>query len=237
MRKLGVLLLLAAAAFAVDLTPREGQGWSGFKAGTWLRLKRTVIQPGRMLTPTVTRFTLAKADEKTLTLVIKAENALGMEEDTRRTVPARGEADAGEQERVEELEGEVLAVAGKELACAVHRFTITGPAGKRVVTKWIGGEPRVLAKRVTTTYGADGKEAGQETMLLKSSAEERPVGARTLPCLKYETSRKDGGLDWAGEAYLCREVPGGVVWAEDEVKRDGMLVFTMRVEAIEFEAK
>jgi hypothetical protein len=232
-----MLLLLAAVALAADLTPREGQGWSGFKAGTWLRLKRTVIQPGRMLTPTVTRFTLERADERTLTLVIKAENALGMAEDARQTVPAKGEAGPGEEEKVEELEGEVLVVAGRELACAVLRSTISGPAGKRVVTKWIGKEPKVVVKRFTTTYGPDGKKAAEESLLLKSLAEERPVGDRTLSCVKYATKREDGGLQWAGEAYLSREVPGGVVWSEEEVRKGAALVFTMRVEAIEFEAK
>jgi len=231
-----LLLAVAPAAAAEDLLPREGSGWAGFKAGSWVRMKRSVLQPGRVISPTVTKIKLVKAGDKTLTLATEAENALGMANESTQVVPAKGDAGTEEKETVEELGNEVLLVAGKRLECARVRSTITGPAGQRIVTKWIAGEPKVWAKRTEVTLDAAGKEVSRATLLLSSLVEERTVGKRKVRCLKYATRRDEAGLEWTGEAYLSRDVPGGLVWTEEET-RSGKLVLTMRVEALEFETK
>ncbi len=230
--RLLVLLLLAAAP--EDLTPREGSGWAGFPPGTWVRLKQTRLQPGRMLAPTITRISLAKADAKTLTLAITTENALGVSDAVQQAVvPATGDAGPGETEKVEGLGEEAVKAAGRELLCDRMQSTVTGPAGKRVITKWIARDPKVFAKRVTVSYGIDGKEASRETLLLLSLAEERTVGSRKIRCVKYEKRLTEAGFEWHGTAFLSREMPGSLVWSEDEVRQQGAVVLTLRAEILE----
>jgi hypothetical protein len=232
------LLLLLLAAPAEDLMPREGAGWSGFRAGSWVRIKQTRIQKGRMLAPTITRFTLKSADTKTLTLSIKAENALGIANDIEQSVPSSGDAGAGETEKVEGPGEEAVVIAGKQVPCDRVQATVTGPAGKRVITKWISREPKTLAKRVTVSYGVDGKEASRETLLLESLATEvRAVGERKLKCLRYATARQEAGFEFKGTAYVSRDVPTGLAWSEDEILQNGEVVLIQRAEALEFESK
>jgi hypothetical protein len=233
-----ILVLLLLAAAPEDLTPREGSGWAGFPAGTWIRLKQTRLQPGKMLVPTITRYALSKADAKTLTLAIKTENALGVSNEVQQVVvPATGDAGTGETEKVEGLGEEAMRAAGKDLLCDKVQATVTGPAGKRVVTKWIARDPKVFAKRVTVTYGVDGKEASRETLLLLSLSEERTVGDRKIRCVKYERKLSEADFEWQGTAYLSREMPGGLVWSEDEIRQKGEVLLTQRAEIIEFGSK
>jgi hypothetical protein len=233
-----LLVLLLLAAGPEDLTPREGSGWAGFAPGTWIRLKQTRLQPGRMLAPTITRITLTKADEKTLTLSIKAENALGVSDEVQKAVvPAKGDAGPGETEKAEGLGEEEVVVAGRPVLCDRVQSTVTGPAGKRVVTKWIAREPRVFAKRVTVTYGADGKEMSRETLLLAALEERRTVGGTKVRCVKYERQLTEADFEWKGIAYLSREMPGSLVWSEDEIRQKGTLVLTQRAEILEFATK
>lgn len=233
-----LLVLLFLAAAPEDLTPREGGGWAGFPPGTWIRLKQTGIQPGRMLPPTITSISLSKADAKTLTLAIKTENALGVSNEVQQAVvPATGEAGVGEKEKVEGLGEEAVKAAGKEFLCDRVQSTVTGPTGRRVITKWIGRDPKVFLKRVTVTYGIDGKEASHETLLLASLAEERTVGGRKIRCVKYEKRLTEADFEWQGIAYLSREMPGSLVWSEDEVRQKGAVVLTRRAEILEFGTK
>ncbi len=231
MRLLALLILVAAAE---DLTPREGSGWAGFKPGAFVRIKSTRVQTGRMLAPTITKMTLAKADAKTLTLSIEAENALGVSDEAQQAVvSASGEAGPGEKEKVEGPGEEEVVVAGRPVPCDRVQVTVTGAAGKRVITKWIARDPKVIAKRVTVTYDAEGKESARETILLQSLApEERAVGERKARCVKYATERKDAGYEFKGTAYLSRDVPGGLVWSEDEVMKDGAVLLTQRIEVL-----
>jgi len=237
MRLLLPLLLAVAPVAAEDMLPREGSGWAGFKPGSWVRMKRSVLQPGRVISPTITKIRLAKADAETLTLAAQAENALGMASEAEQKVPAKGDAGAGETEKSESLGEEVLLVAGKRLECARVRTTVTGPVGQRVITRWIASEPKVWAKRTEVLLDPDGKEISRATLLLASLGEERAVGARKVTCLRYKTLRTDVDMEWTGEALLSRDIPGGLVWQEEEARRAGTLVVTMRVEALEFEAK
>lgn len=236
MRLLALLLLVAAAE---DLLPREGSGWAGFKAGSFVRIKNTRVQTGRMLAPTITKMTLAKADTTKLTLSIQAENALGVSDEAQQVVvSAAGEAGPGEKEKVEGSGEEEIAVAGKAVACDRVQVTVTGPAGRRVITKWIARDPIVIAKRVTVTYDLEGKETARETILLQSLVpEERAVGERKARCVKYATERKDSGYEFKGTAYLSRDVPGGLVWSEDEVMKDGAVLLTQRIEVLDAGAK
>jgi len=230
-----LLLLLLVTAAAEDLTPREGSGWAGFPVGTWVRIKNTNVQTGRMLAPTITKMTLAKADAKTLTLSFVAENALGVSgEAQQQVVPMSGEAGPGETAKEEGLGEEEVPVGGKVVVCDRVRVTVTGPAGKRVITKWTGRDPKVLAKRLTITYGADGKESARETLLLRSlTPEDRDVGGRKARCIKYATGRTEAGYEFKGTAYLSRDIPGGLVWREDELSKDGAVVLTQRTEALD----
>ncbi len=230
--RLFVLLFLAAAP--EDLTPREGSGWAGFPPGVWVRIKQTRVQTGRMLAPTITRISLSKADKSTLTLGIKTENALGVSNEVQQVVvPAAGEAGPGEKEKVEGLGEEALKVAGKEFLCDRVQSTVTGPTGKRVITKWIARDPKVFAKRVTVAYGIDGKEVSSETLLLAALAEERTVGGKKIRCVKYEKLLTEADFEWHGTAYLSREMPGSLVWSEDEVRQKGAVVLTQRAEVLE----
>jgi hypothetical protein len=128
----------------------------------------------------------------------------------------------------------VLKLVGKELPCDKVESSITGPAGRRVVTKWVARDPKVLAKRVTVTYGADGKEASRTTLVLQSLAEDREVGGRKIRCIKYERRITEPGYEWEGTAFLSREVPAGEVWSEDVARQQGEVILTRRVELIEF---
>jgi hypothetical protein len=149
-------------------------------------------------------------------------------------VATTGDAWPGETEKVEGRGEEVLKLLGKELVCDKVESSITGPAGKRVVTKWIARDPKVLAKRVTVMYGADGKEASRTTLVLQALAEEREVGVRKIRCVKYERRIAEAGYEWEGTAYLSREVPAGEVWSEDVARQQGEVVLTRRVELIDF---
>jgi hypothetical protein len=230
-----ILLLLLVAAAAEDLTPREGSGWAGFKAGSFVRIKNTRVQTGRMLAPTITKMTLAKVETTRLTLSIQAENALGVSDEAQQVVvSASGEAGPGEKEKEEGSGEEEVAVAGKAVPCDRVQITVTGAAGKRVITKWIARDPKVIVKRVTVTYDLEGKESARETILLQSLVpEERAVGARKARCVKYATERVEAGYEFKGTAYLSRDVPGGLVWSEDEVSKDGAVLLTQRAEVLD----
>jgi hypothetical protein len=230
-----ILLLLLVAAAAEDLTPREGSGWAGFKPGTWVRIKNTRVQTGRMLAPTITKMTLAKVETTKLRLSIEAENALGVSDEAQQVVvSASGEAGPGEKEKEEGSGEEGVAVAGKAVACDRVQVTVTGPAGRRVITKWIARDPKVIVKRVTVTSDLEGKEMSRETILLQSLVpEERAVGEGKARCVKYATERKEAGYEFKGTAYLSRDVPGGLVWSEDEISKDGAVLLTQRAEVLD----
>jgi len=236
MRLLVLLLILAGVE---DLTPREGSGWAGFATGTWVRMKNSRVQTGRMLAPTITKMTLAKADTTSLTLSIETENALGVAPEAQKwTVPASGEAGPGEKEKEEGSGEEEIPVAGKRVACDRVQVAVTGATGKRVITHWIARDPKVVVKKVTVTTDLEGKETARETILLQSLVpEERTVGDHKVKCVKYATERKEAGYEFKGTAYMSRDVPGGVVFREDEISKDGAALLTQRVEVLDFGSK
>ncbi|MHC4548061.1 MAG: hypothetical protein ACYTEZ_04720 [Planctomycetota bacterium] len=238
MRAAGALLFLAAAGLATDLRPRAGGGWSGFRPGSWVRMRRTAILKGRAPSVTVWTQTLVKASDKLLTLETVSRNALGMERNDTLQVPVAGEAGAGERQKVQRLKNEVVLAAGKRYDCARTRTTITGPRGKRVVTLWTAPRPQVWAKRSEEYYDPAGKLAYRTTWLLSSLDERRRVGSRTVRCVKYKT-RLDyaDGREERGEAFASRDVPGSTVWMETQTYRGTETVLTMRVELLAFQVK
>jgi len=126
-RALAVLACLPALLLAADLTPRPASGWAGFEPGTWIRVKRTMLQEKR--TPRVTIWTqrLEKVGKRMLTLETVAKNALGIEQTSKTTVPRKGEAGAGETEKVERLEAAQLRQGERKL----EQLTLAGQVGQK----------------------------------------------------------------------------------------------------------
>jgi len=232
------LLFLAAFAGAEDLRPRPGSGWAGFRAGSWVRIKRTAIVTGGVPRVAIWKTSLGKVGKQQLTLETVSKNALGIESKTSQQVPRTGEASAGEKQKVEKLKNEVVMAAGKRLDCTRERFTVTGPQGKRVITVWTATEPQVSPKRAEVHYDAAGKLVYRVTRLLISLNERRQVGSQTIRCVKYKTqlSYRNGNVA-TGVALTSREVPGGLVWMEDETFQGPRKILTTRVELLAFKAK
>lgn len=232
------LLFLAALAGAEDLRPRPGSGWAGFRAGTWVRIKRTATLKGRVPKVAIWTHNLRKVGERLLTLETVSKNALGMEQKQSQELPRAGEAGPGEKQKVEKLKNEAVVAAGKRLDCLRRRTTVTGPRGKRVITVWTASVPQVSAKRVEAHYDAAGKLVYRLTKLLSSLNEKRQVGSRTIRCVKYKLriSYQNGDVA-TGVALTSRAVPGGLVWMEEETLRGTEKVLTSRTELLALETK
>ena len=232
------LLFLAAFAGAADLRPRPGSGWAGFRAGSWVRIKRTAIVTGGVPRVAIWKMSLTKVGKQQLTLETVSRNALGIETKTSQQVPRAGEAGEGEKQKVERLKNEVVMAAGKRLDCTRERVTVTGPQGKRVITVWTATEPQVSPKRAEAHYDAAGKLVYRVTRLLTSLSESRRVGSRTIRCVKYKTrlSYENGDVVTA-VSLTSREVPGGLVWWEDETFQGADKILTSRVELLAFKTK
>lgn len=234
------LLFLAAnlLAGAQDLRPREGSGWAGFRVGSWIRMKRSAVQPGKVPTVAIWKQSLTAVGKRTLTVEMVSKNALGMEQKHSQQLPRTGEAGPGEKQKVEKLGNETVVAAGKRLDCTRRRTTVTGPSGKRVITVWTAAEPQVLAKRSEVHYDATGKLVYRVTRLLSSLSVSRKVGSRTIRCVAYKTrlSHQNGDVV-TGTAHTSREVPGGLVWMEEETTRKSSRILTSRIELLAFLAK
>ncbi|MHC4491800.1 MAG: hypothetical protein ACYTDU_09275, partial [Planctomycetota bacterium] len=167
-----------------------------------------------------------------------SKNALDIEQKSSQQLPRAGEAGQAETQKVEKLKNEVVVAAGKRLDCTRERITVTGPQGKRVITVWTATEPQVSAKRAEAHYDAAGKLVYRVTRLLSSLGESRQVGSRTVRCIKYKTrlSYQNGSVA-TGVALTSREVPGGLVWMEEETKRGSGKILTSRVELLAFKTK
>jgi hypothetical protein len=232
------LLFLAAFAGAEDLRPRPGSGWAGFPAGTWVRIKRTATPAGRVPKVAIWTQSLTKVGKQSLTLETVSKNALGMERKQSQELPRTGEAGPGEKQKVEKLGDEVVVAGGKRLNCSRQRTTVTGPRGKRVITVWTATAPQVTAKRDEAHYDAAGKLVYRLTKLLSSLNESRQVGSRTIRCVKYKTRLlHQNGDVVTGVALTSREVPGGLVWMEEETLRGTEKILTSRTELLALETK
>jgi hypothetical protein len=87
-------------------------------------------------------------------------------------------------------------------------------------------------------YDAPGKLVYSLTRLLSSPSESRQVGTRTIRCAKYRTrlSHRDGTVV-TGTAFGSRDVPGGIVRADEETVKGADKILTSRVELLAFKAK
>lgn len=241
MRALILLMVLAPAAAAQDdLMPREGSGWSGFKPGTWVRLKHTYARKGGVPSVTLTRMELKSIDDGILTLATTSENALrvaGQKSVTK--LPLKGEAAQGEKAKVEKLGNEAVFACGKKFECEKRRTTVTSPAGRRVITEWISPKPRMRVKRTEEHYDAVGKKSTQVVLLLTELAKEREVGKGKVKvkCLTYSMMREEGPVRYRGTAVVSRDVPSYNVRMDTEVTQGGKLVWNVRIEVLEFGIK
>jgi len=234
------LSILAAGALASpdDTALREGSGWAGFGAGTWCKLKNSIWIAGRAPAVSVTVSTLAKVGKTTLEVETKTVDMVGLEETGKLQLPVSGEAGKDErEEKREELSDEVVLAAGESATCARARITLTGPQGRRVVTRWVDRGRRRLAKKTVEHFGPDGKPLATETMLLEDAGAVREVAGRKLRCLAYAVRTVTPAGVGQGRTYFCRDVPGGLVRHDLEVTKDGAKVYTVAAELLDFEVK
>ena len=237
-RILLLLALLVAPAMARDLRPRAGSGWAGFRVGSWVRIKRTTLLPGRPPKVTISKQSLTKVGKTILTLQMVSQNVLGLEQKHTQQLPRAGEAGPGEKQKVETLTNEAVVVAGKRLDCARRRTTVTGPQGKRIITMWTAARPPVSAKRTEQHYDTKGKLVYSMTRLLSSINESRTVGQLTVSCVKYRIRLShSNGTVTTGTAFSSRDVPGGLVWVEEEIHKGATKVATTRLELLSYEIK
>jgi hypothetical protein len=241
MRRLILLLacpaLLAAADDDRDLRPRYGDGFAGFGVGSYVRMKLTRVIPERVPIVTVTTSTLKKVTKEALTIERVSENSLTDPTTTTSTLPPEGNAGPGEKESVKKLPDETIEAAGKKWDCTQREHTVTGPAGKRVITEWIAKKPLMRVKRITRSYDAEGKPAGVVSILLSEAPARREVGQRKVTCIGYRTIQKSGEVEQRMDTWSSREVPGDFAGGEVKIFLKGKLAQTLILKVIRFEAK
>lgn len=240
MRAIAIALsvLAAGAGAAPDDGLREGSGWAGFGAGTWCKLKNSIWIEGRAPSVSVTLSKLAKAGKETLDVETKTVDMVGREETGKLELPVSGEAGKGErEEKREELSDEAVLAAGKTAACARTRVTVTGPKGRRVVTRWVARDTKRLAKKTVEHFDAEGKAVSTETMLLEEVDVPREVAGRKLRCVVYAVRSVTPAGVGQGRSCFCRDVPGGLVRHDLEVTKEGARVYTVAAELLDFEVK
>jgi len=240
-----ILLLLAATALAGlpaaaapdNRLPREGSGWAGLERGTWVRVKQTYQPKGGVPSVTLITTTLKEIGERTLTLHVATENALGVNEETEQVVPKSGEAAEGERAETGEPKRESLDACGRTFECLRTTTTVTAATGKRVVTVWDDPKLKVRVQREVVTYGTDGDVVSRQTLKLTGLDREETVGEQTLPCLEYELSHAEGPITQHGKMLLSREIPGGTVDLQLDVSQGGQVVLQIFSKALAFEVK
>ncbi|MHC4450137.1 MAG: hypothetical protein ACYS0E_08365 [Planctomycetota bacterium] len=239
MRRLIVLLACTAPVLAApqDLRPRYGDGFAGFKVGSSVRMKLTRVVPNRTPIVTITTSTLKKVAKNALTIERVSQNPLTDPTKSSSTVPPAGNAAANEKEVVKKLSDETIEAAGKKWACTRTEHTVTGPAGKRVITEWIAKAPLMRIKRITKSYDMTGKAAGTASTLLSKAPAAREVGGKTVVCIGYRTIQKSGSLEQRMETWSSRQVPGDFAGGEVKFFLKGKLSQTLHLKVIRFEAK
>jgi hypothetical protein len=237
MRTTFVLLVLAALAAGEDRTPRDGSGWRGFAAGSYVRMKRTSTATGRTPAVTIWVTRLASAADGKLELETKAENALGMEEAMKTVVPETGEAAVGETEKTEIVGDERIEAAGKAYACKHVRTVVAQKDGTRTIDKWIAADPAVWVRRTEIRKDAAGKIAFSSSWKLKAVDAPTSIRERSVSCVTYDVVVKEGAIEIRSTLSLSRAVPGGMVREEGEILQDGKRVQTYLVEVLDVEVK
>jgi len=238
MRILACLPLLAAAAAAQDLRPRDAGGWEGLGRGSKVKLKFVNAPEGRVPRVTMREGELTKVGEKTLEVTWKTRN-LAIEREQVQKLRREGHPHPGEKAKRGEPGDEVVRVGKREVPCVKVRTVVTSDHGKRVVTEWTAKRPKAIVRQVVVQYGPKGKKLQTETFHLVKLKETRTVKDKPVLCRKYRVTRRyggDGGVE-RGEAYLSRDVPGGTVFIETVLKKNGKAVRTQRIQCTDFAVK
>ena len=101
-----------------------------------MRIKTATKIHGRTPSAIISKNTLHKVDDTTLTLGMVTKNMLGMESKSSQVVPRKGEAGPGEKAVVKALGPMKVTAVGRVFSCTVRQTTLTGPKGKRVIEDW-----------------------------------------------------------------------------------------------------
>lgn len=238
MARLALLLSALLAAAPEDLSLREGSGWAGFKAGTSIKTRTSFVGADGKPSISVATQRLKSAAAGLLTIEQTTKNVLGEEETSSFTLPDKGEAGAGEKESAPEALGEEkVEAAGASLVCEKRRVTVTGPAGRRVVTTWTSKEPKALVKRIVETQTDKGARVSTESWLLTGLSVPREVNGVKIRCLSYKTLTMDATGSNEGETLACRDIPSGTVRMARTFFRDGKKVGSVLVELLDFDLK
>jgi len=239
MRTVGLILLLATAAWSApkDLRLRYGSGWTGFKKGSSVTMKVTLIMPNRMLPSEVQKTTLVESGKKELKLERVTKNQLTGDKKTAWKTPTTGEAAPGESESIKKLKEEKIRVAGREWDCTKREITVKGKGAKRVITQWTAKNPLLRVKRLVKIYDALGKLVStQSIMLLKTPALQKVAG-KELVCVSYRSLTKTGKVEERQDTVHSRQVPGDLVSLDWKRFDQGKLQVTLQQRVLRFEVK
>ena len=239
MRALLLLSLLATTTIAAprDLRPRYGSGWTGFAVGSSVRMKMTAAVPKRVPFVQITTTTLKKVEKNRLTLESVTENQLTDPQKRSSTVPPAGEAGVGETETSKKLPDEKIKAAGRDWECTKRQITITGAAGKRVITDWIAKDPLLRVKREEKRYDKTGKLTGTTSTVLSKPAQKADIGGRVVLAFAYRSVTKSGDDEQRSETWTSRQVPGDLVSGEIKFYKKGKLIQTLTLKALKFVTK
>lgn len=239
MRLAGLILLLSTTALAApkDLRLRYGAGWTGFKKGSSVTMKVTTLIPNRMIPPEVHTTTLKNVAKTELTLERVTKNQLTGDKKQSWKTPATGEAGAGEKEKTEKLEGEKIRAAGRLWDCSKRQITLTGKAGKRVITQWTAKNPLLRIKRLERHYDAKGTLISTRSMVLHKSPGLQKIGTKELICVTYRSLMKAGKVEQREDSVHSRQIPGDLVSLEMKRFQSGKLTLTYQLRALRFAVK
>jgi len=239
MLRCGTLLLLASLALAAprDLRPRYGSGFAGFAKGTWVTMKITSVKPKRVPSVQTQTTRLIKADKTTLSLERVTKNPLTEDRTQAWTVPASGEAQAGEKAVVKNLPDEKVRAAGKQWDCTKRELTFTSKAGKRMVTEWVAKSPLLQIKRIERSFDAAGKQQSIRSVVLYKLPFRQRVSGRELECVTYRSLLKQGTIENREDSVQSRDIPGGFVSLDLKQYHGGKLAVTIEMKALRFGVK
>jgi hypothetical protein len=233
------ILLLASLALAAprDLRARYGGGWAGLKKGSTVTMKVTVAVPKKVPFVQVQTTTLKKVGKSEFELEQLTKNQLTPDRKQSWTTPATGEARAGEKETAKKLDGEKITAAGRKWDCTKREITVTGKAGKRVITDWTAKNPLLRIKRIEKTYDPAGKSVSTQSIVLSELPQMRLAGEKKVSCVGYRSIKRMGKREQRQDSWHSRSVPGDIVSLEMKQYQGGKLVSTVYMRVLRFVAK
>ncbi|MEM8885330.1 MAG: hypothetical protein AAGD14_14775 [Planctomycetota bacterium] len=232
-----LLLCSLVVAAPADLRPRYGNGWTGFKPGSALRMKVTREAPMRVPFVQIEETLLKKVTKLQLRLERTTKNQLTDDKTVGWWVPLAGEAMDGEKESRKRMENEKIQAAGRTWDCSVQQITVTGKTGRRVITEWTARNPRLRIKRLEKWYGPDGKPTTSRSIMLSKPPQARTVGEKKVVCIGYRGLSKTGANEERSETWHSRQVPGDLAGGKIEFFVKGKSVTTLHFKVLKFETK